>query len=138
LNLTNYITNLCVRSITIEEETSFIAGAGSTEPTGLRSASVDSVAQASTGLAYKDMINLTYSLKRQYRKNAVFLTSTAGVKALMNVLDDNKRPIFDPTNNTVLGKPLIETEDIPSNLGSGTDETEIWFGDMSYYYIKDG
>ena len=138
LNLTNYITNLCVRSITIEEETSFIAGAGSTEPTGLRSASVDSIAQASTGLAYKDMIDLTYSLKRQYRKNAVFLTSTAGVKAIMNVLDENKRPIFDPTNNTVLGKPLIETEDIPSNLGSDTDETEIWFGDMSYYYIKDG
>ena len=138
MNLTNYITNLCVRSITIEEETSFVAGAGTTEPTGLRSADVDSIAQASTGLAYKDMINLMYSLKRQYRKSAVFLTSTNGVKALMNVLDENKRPIFDPTNNTVLGKPLIETEDIPSTLGSSADATEIWFGDLSYYYIKDG
>jgi len=138
MNLTNYITNLCVRSITIEEETSFVAGAGTTEPTGLRSADVDSIAQASTGLAYKDMINLMYSLKRQYRKSAVFLTSTNGVKALMNVLDENKRPIFDPTNNTVLGKPLIESEDIPSTLGSSADATEIWFGDLSYYYIKDG
>ena len=138
MNLTNYITNLCVRSITIEEETSFVAGAGTTEPTGLRSADVDSIAQASTGLAYKDMINLMYSLKRQYRKSAVFLTSTNGVKALMNVLDENKRPIFDPTNNTVLGKPLIETEDIPSTLGSSADATEILFGDLSYYYIKDG
>ena len=138
MNLTNYITNLCVRSITIEEETSFVAGAGTTEPTGLRSADVDSIAQASTGLAYKDMINLMYSLKRQYRKSAVFLTSTNGVKALMNVLDENNRPIFDPTNNTVLGKPLIESEDIPSTLGSSADATEIWFGDLSYYYIKDG
>lgn len=138
LNLTRYITNLCVRSITNGEETAFVAGSGSSEPTGLRSADVDTISQDSTGLAYKDMIDLMYSLKRQYRKNAVFLTSTAGVKAIMNVQDENNRPIFDPTNNTVLGKPLIETEDIPSNLGSSADETEIWFGDMSYYYIKDG
>jgi HK97 family phage major capsid protein len=138
LNLTNYITNLCVRSITNEEETAFIAGAGTTEPTGLRSAGVDSIAQDSTGLVYKDIIDLMYSLERQYRKNAVFLTSTAGVKALMNIQDENKRPIFDPTNNTVLGKPLLETEDIPSNLGSSTNLTEIYFGDMSYYFIKDG
>lgn len=138
LNLTRYITNLCVRSITNAEETAFVAGAGTTEPTGLRSATVDTISQASTGLAYKDMINLMYSLKRQYRKNAIFLTSTAGVKAIMNVQDENKRPIFDPTNNTVLGRPLVETEDIPSNLGSSANATEIYFGDMSYYFIKDG
>lgn len=138
LNITNYVSNLCVRSIVNAEETAFVAGSGTGEPTGLRSAVITSTPQAGAGLVYKDLINLMYALKKQYRKNAIFLTSTAGVKAVMNILDDNKRPIFDPTNNTLLGRPLVETEDIPSNLGSSANATEIYFGDMSYYYIKDG
>lgn len=141
LNIVNYVTNLCVRSITNTEETAFVAGDGSGKPKGIRATTLSAgniKAQAGAGLAYKDVTNLTLALKPQYRKNAVYLTSTAGILALMNVLDDNKRPIFDLSSMTLLGKPLLESLDIPSNLGTGTNETEIFFGDLQYYYIKDG
>lgn len=138
INILNFITNLSVRSINNAEETAFIAGSGTGEPTGLRSAAITAIPATAGATTYGDILALKYGLKRQYRKNAIFLTSTAGVLDVMSILDENKRPIFDPTQETLLNKPLLETEDIPSNLGTGGDETEIYFGDMSYYYIKDG
>lgn len=32
---------------------------------------------------------------------------------------------------------MIEQNDIPTNLGAGTDESEVFFGDLSHYLIGD-
>lgn len=138
-NIINYVSNLCSRSIVATEETAFVAGDGSEKPSGLRGTSgVGSVAQAAGSFAYDDLVNLYYTVKEQYRQNGVFLTSTAGIKLLRKLKDLNGLPIFDVRDNTVFGKPVIESEDIPSNLGAGTNETEVWFFDPFYYWIKDG
>jgi HK97 family phage major capsid protein len=38
---------------------------------------------------------------------------------------------------TLLGRPVIEQNDIRTNLGAGTNASEIYFGDLSYYLIGD-
>ena len=38
---------------------------------------------------------------------------------------------------TILGRPVLEQNDIPTNLGAGTDESEVFLGDLSYYLIGD-
>lgn len=138
-NVVEYIARLCSRSLVIAEETAFVAGDGDSKPTGLRqTANVNSDAQDSTSLAYNDLINLYYSLKEQYRSNAVFMTSTAGMVLIRKLKDTQGLPLFDVNTQTIFGRPVFESEDIPSNLGSDGDETEIWCFDPSYYWIKDG
>ncbi|NCD40563.1 MAG: phage major capsid protein [Bacteroidia bacterium] len=138
-NIVNYVGELCARSLRNKEESAFVAGDGDAKPTGLRSASLTgTIAQAGSALEYKDMVKLYFALDEQYRDNAVFLTSSLGMQAILNVEDDNGRPIFDFNTTKVLGKPLVESADIPANLGSSADTTEIYFGDMWYYWIKDG
>ena len=136
-NVIEYIARLSSRSIVKTEETAFVAGDGSSKPTGLRQASVTAVPQAGTNVVYNDIINLVYTVKEQYRENCVLMTSTAGIKKLKSLNDSDGRPLLDLKARTFGDYPLIESEDIPSNLGSGGDETEIWFFDPSYYWIKD-
>lgn len=137
-NVIEYIANLCSRALRNTEESAFVAGDGSSKPSGLRLTSgVGSVPQAGASFAYDDIINLFYTIKEQYRDNCVFMTSTKGIKLLRKLKDNNGLPIFDVRDQTVFNKPVFESEDIPSNLGSDGDETEIWCFDPSYYWIKD-
>lgn len=138
-NIVNYVGELCARKLRDTEETAFVAGDGSSKPTGLRSATLTgSQAQAGSALVYDDIVNLFYALPEQYRENAVFITSALGMKAIRKINDDNSVPIFDLRDQKMFNRPVIESSDIPSNLGSSADTTEIYFGDMWYYWIKDG
>lgn len=137
-NIINYIGELCARKLRDTEETAFVAGDGDGKPTGLRSASISSIAQAGATLVNADLIKLFYELPEQYRENAVFLSSAQGVKAILNANQDVKQPIFDYRDQKLMNKNVLECSDIPANLGSGSDTTEIYFGDMWYYWIKDG
>jgi len=138
-NIVEYISSLCSRAIVRTEETAFVAGDGNGKPSGLRgTVGVGSEAQAGANFAYDDIVNLYYTVKEQYRQNGVFMTSTKGVKLLRKLKDLQGNPLFDVRDNSIFGKPVLESEDIPSNLGVGLDETEIWFFDPFYYWIKDG
>lgn len=138
-NIVNFIGELCARGLRSAEESAFVAGDGSGKPTGLRSATItQTTAQTGAALAYSDVVNGYYGLPEQYRANAVWLTSALGMKALRNIKDTQGIPIFDLRDGTIFGRPVIETSDIPANLGSATNTTEIYFGDLWYYWIKDG
>lgn len=133
-----YFADLMGRAIAKEEDAKFISGDDSNKPKGIRTSATSVGAQAGATLARADLVKTFYGVKAPYRKNGVWITSTLGVKAVMNIVDGNSRPLYDPESGTLFGKPLIETENIPENLGAGSDTTEILFGDLAYYAIKDG
>lgn len=139
-NIVNYVASLAGRKLAETEEAAFIGGSGTGRPKGIRTESVSSVAQAGDSLAYQDLVNLYFLLPAQYRANAVFMTSAMGAKAITGLTDSQGRPIFAPGQplDELFRKPILESADIPENLGVGTDTTEIWFGDPYYYWIKDG
>lgn len=137
-NIINYIGELCSRKLRDTEETTFVAGDGSGKPTGIRSASFGSINQAGANFTYDDLVNLFYELPEQYRQNAIFMTSSAGMKLLRKLKDLQGNPIFDVRDQTVFNRPVVESADIPANLGTGMDETEVLFFDPWYYWIKDG
>lgn len=139
-NIVNYISSLAGRKLAEKEEAAFIGGDGDGKPKGLRTESLVSIAQAGESLHYQDLVNLYFLLAPQYRANAVFITSSLGAKGVVGLVDKQERPIFAPGQplDELFRKPLLESVDIPENLGSGTDETEILFGDPFYYWIKDG
>lgn len=138
LNIEQFVSRLSGRALTSKEETAFVAGSGTSEPEGLRTASITGIAQAGANLAYDDLINLLFGVPEQYRANGVFGASTGAIKKIMKLKDVNGLPIFDPATSMLLGKKLLELTDIPENLGTSANETEIYFGDLQEYWIKEG
>ncbi|MEI8360951.1 MAG: phage major capsid protein [bacterium] len=137
-NIVNFIGELSSRKLRDSEESAFVAGDGVGKPTGVRAAGLAEIAQFDTAFKYKDLVNLYYELPEQYRQNAVFMTSGAGMKLIRSLTDENNMPIFDVRDQTIFNRPVLECVDIPANLGDGMDETEILFFDPWYYWIKDG
>ena len=138
INIVDYISSLSARALVRQEESAFVDGDGSGKPTGIRQASIDSIAQSGADLGYDDLVDLFYSVPEQYRQNGKWLASTKAIKAIRKVKDADNMPVFDIKDQTIFGKELLEVTDIPENLGVGEDETEIYFGDLKEYWIKDG
>ena len=138
VNIQSYIASLSARTIVSTEETAFVGGSGSDEPTGFREASVDSIAQDGDDLAYDDVIDLIFSLEEQYRNGSVIMTSTLGIKALLKIKDDQGIPIFKYGGKLFDKYEVVEVTDIPENLGTSANTTEMWIADLKEYWIKDG
>lgn len=138
INIENYVTRLASRSAVSTEETAFVGGDGTDRPEGVRTASITGIAQAGANLAYDDFVNLYYGVPEQYRANGNWLMSTAAIKLARKLKDSQNLPIFEVRDETIFGKRLLECTDIPANLGSGGNESEIYFGDLQEYWIKDG
>lgn len=141
VNIVNFVAALAGKAITDKEEAAFINGDGSAKPLGiLQTTGITDVAQAGASYAYDDLVALYFALPAPYRQNAVFVTSSTGAIILHSLKDANDRPVFtiDGSEPRVLGKALLESDQVPANLGTGTDETVIYFGDPFTYWIKDG
>lgn len=140
-NVTKFVATLAAKAITEKEESAFVNGDGAGKPLGVRQTSgITAIPQAGADLTYDDILALYFGLPAQYRKSAQFLTSPKGAQLIHSLKDSENRPIFQPNMplDQLMGKPLLESQDIPSNLGTGTDETEVFFGDLFNYWIKDG
>lgn len=146
-DLQNYIEDRFAISIALLENDAFTNGDGSGKPYGFRSSAITpnaslSQAGAAGALAYGDMLGLKYGISTAYRQLAVYVTSSRGVQLLEGIKDTTGRPIFreDITGNTpgtLFGRPLYVVDEIPTNLGVGTNETEVWFGLFQNYFIGD-
>lgn len=143
VNILDYLARIIARGLIKEEDSKFTGGSGTGQPKGFRQYTVTQTdSQAGATLAYTDVVNLFFLLGEAYRDNAVFMTSDNGAKALASIIDSANRPVFIPEASTdglyrLFGKPLMINSNIPSNLGVGTDETELWFGDFSFYLVGD-
>ena len=79
------------RRIGSREEESFFNGDGKGKPLGILAASGDAeigvTAASATAITADEVINLFYSLKAPYRKNAVWLLNDATVKQIRKLMD---------------------------------------------------
>jgi HK97 family phage major capsid protein len=139
-NIVQYIARLGARAITDKEESAFVSGDGTGKPKGITTETITSIAQAGANLTYADIVALYFALPAGFRNNAQFLTSGKGIQLMLKLADTAGRPLFPIATDigNLFNKPLLESEDIAVNLGTGTNETEIYFGDLSNYWIKDG
>lgn len=104
-------------------------------PTGI----LDDAAGAKTGvitsaLCFVDVLRLYHSLDKEYRKNAVWLMNDETALMLRMLKDSAGNYLWNPSDNTILGKPVAISGDMPS-VGAGAKP--VVFGDFSYYWIID-
>lgn len=139
-NLESYFAQEFARRIGTKEEDAFINGNGSSKPTGiLTSAEVGVTAASDKTITADEIIDLFYSLKGVYRRNAVWVLNDTTVKAIRKLKDNNGQYIWQPAlkdgdHDTLLGRPILTTGAMPE---IAADAKPVIFGDLSYYWIGD-
>ena len=142
-DLENYISTEFARRIGAKEEEAFLVGDGDGKPTGIFNATggaqLGVTAGSATAITADEIIDLVYSLKAPYRKNAVFLMNDATVKAIRKLKDGQGQYLWQPsltagTPDTLLNRPVYTSAYAPIiEAGAKT----IAFGDFGYYWIAD-
>ena len=139
-NLESYFAQEFGRRIGTKEEEAFINGNGSSKPTGiLTSAEVGVTTASDKAITADELIDLFYSLKGVYRRNAVWVLNDTTVKAIRKLKDNNGQYIWQPAlkdgdHDTLLGRPILTTGAMPEITA---DAKPVIFGDLSYYWIGD-
>lgn len=142
-DLENFIAAQFARRISEKEEAAFISGNGSSKPTGIlddtAGAQLGVTAASSTALTADELIDLYYSLKKPYRKNATFLMNDSTVKAIRKLKDTHGQYLWQPslaggTPDKILDCNLVTSYAMPT-VEAGAKA--VAFGDFSYYWIAD-
>ncbi len=142
-NLQSYIAKEFARRIGRKEEEGFLIGDGSGKPTGILNATggaeLGVTTASATGIKVDEVIDLYYSLRSPYRKNAVFVTNDATVKELRKLKDGNGAYIWQPSikigePDTILNRPIKTSFYVPTIEASAKT---MAFGDFSHYWVAD-
>ena len=142
-DLENYISMEFSRRIGDKEEDAFLNGDGSSKPTGILNATgggtVGVTAASPTAITADELLDLYYSLKAPYRKNAVWILNDTTIKLIRKLKTGDGQYLWQPgikdgEVNTILGLPYYTSPFMPS-VAAGAKT--IIFGDLSYYWIGD-
>jgi HK97 family phage major capsid protein len=142
-NLESYIAREFARRIGAKEEESFFIGDGTGKPTGIFNATggaeLGVTAASATAITVDEIMDLFYSLKSPYRKNAVFVMNDSTVKAIRKLKDGNGQYLWQPSitagqPDTILNRPVKTSAYVPA-IAAGAKT--IAFGDFGYYWIAD-
>ena len=129
-----YLNNEFARRFGRAEEDIFINGTGINEPTGLLQTAEIGKTAATTEISFDDIVALYLSVKPEYRKNSVWIMNDETALVLRSVKDADGNYIWRHSDDTIFGKPVINTPYMP-NIGTGAKP--IAFGDLSYYWIME-
>lgn len=142
-DLETFILNAFSKALANAEENAFINGSGTGQPLGILAATggadIGVTTASSTAITADEIINLVYSLKRPYRKNAAFLMNDQTVAAVRKLKDGTGTYLWHEAltadePNKLLGYPVYTSEFMPTiEAGAKT----IAFGDFDYYNIGD-
>ena len=142
-NLEQYIAKEFARRIGAKEEEAFFVGDGTGKPTGIFNttggAGLGVTTASAIAITIDEIMDLFYSLKSPYRKNAFFVTNDATVKSIRKLKDGNGQYLWQPSvtagqPDTILNRPLKTSAYVP---GIAAAAKTIAFGDFSYYWVAD-
>ena len=142
-DLESYIASEFVRRIGDKEEEAFLVGNGTGKPTGILNATgggqVGVTTASATAITADELIDLFYSLKAPYRKNAIWILNDSTIKAIRKLKDSTGNYLLQPALkdgevSTLLGRPYFTSAYAPE-IGAG--RKTVVFGDLSYYWIGD-
>lgn len=142
-NLEQYIAKEFGRRLGAKEEEAFFVGDGTGKPTGIFNATggagVGITTASASAITIDEIMDLFYSLKSPYRKNAVFVTNDATVKSIRKLKDGNGQYLWQPSvtagqPDTILNRPLKTSAYVPAIAAAAKT---IAFGDFSYYWVAD-
>lgn len=142
-NLEQYFTREFSRRIGAAEENAFLTGNGTSKPTGILNATggaeVGVTTASATAITADELIDLFFSLKAPYRKNAVWLLNDSTMKLIRKLKDGNGQYLWQPSIHeggfdTILGKRIYTSAYAPD---AAANAKTVAFGDFGFYWIGD-
>jgi HK97 family phage major capsid protein len=141
-NLESYISKEFARRIGAKEEEALFIGDGAGKPTGIFhtvGGAEIGVTTAGASITMDEIMDLFYSLKSPYRRNAVFVTNDSTVKAIRKLKDNNGQYLWQPsvtagTPDTILNRPVKTSAYVPAIASAAKT---IALGDFGYYWVAD-
>ena len=148
LPLATIIGNDLMMGVTLAMDSAGLRGDGSgSNPTGLRSlinaanifaatgGTAPTLAQIDTACRNAQLrvvqANIPMRRRRWIMSNRVFMF----LKYVRDANGNKAYPSLSDANPTWDGYPVMLTEQVPSNLGAGTNESEIYFVDFGHYLV---
>ena len=124
------ITGLFAEAVAAERDKMIVLGNGSSQPQGIYSAAGLSAVAVDGTLTYAKLVETQYSLARKYHRNARWVMSSANLRRITALVDDNHQPIIRDAlvsgeTPRILGKPFSVQDDLPDSV--------LFFGDLSQY-----
>jgi len=141
-DIADYIAKEFARRMGAKEEEAFFIGNGTKKPTGIL-ADTDGadvgVTLNSAAITADSLIDLFYSLRAPYRRNAVWIMNDSSVKAIRKLKDKNDQYLWQTaltagTPDTILNRPVYTSPYVPE-VAAGNKV--MIFGDLQYYWIVD-
>ena len=139
-DLESYIIAEFARAFGVAEEEAFCIGNGTGRPTGIFTANGGEVGvTGGASINTDNLIDLVYSLKSPYRRNAAFLMKDTTVSGIRKLKDSNGQYLWQPSlqagePDRLLGYPLHTSPYAPAVAANALP---IAFGDFSNYWIAD-
>lgn len=144
INVEMWLSDKIAEKMARKEATAFTVGDGANKPKGILAYDAGTgfgqLEQVNTGLAAAikpdSLIDLIYSLKSDYRKNAKFLMNRLTAKELRKFKDNENRYLWAPgmdgnTAGSILGYEIVEGADMPVVAANALT---IAFGDFKQGY----
>jgi len=131
-SIVSYVSRLLSQALVEEDEKVIMQGAGTTQPTGITTYGIAAI-NAAGALNAGHIVALYHQLGMGYRKNACWIMSSRALQTVRGLRDTTGQLIvaFQNINNSptevLMGRPILECNHMA--------ETDIYFGDLSYYYI---
>lgn len=132
-DIENYLIKRFAKNFGRAENNAFINGTGNQMPTGILNATDGADVGITTAeITFDDIIGLYFSVKPEYRKNAVWLMNDVTALALRTLKDNAGNYLWRNSDDTILGKRVIMSEFMPD---ADAGAKPIAFGDFSYYWV---
>jgi HK97 family phage major capsid protein len=141
LNIEQLLATLFAESLAEEEDRVILAGTGNGEPEGiLTNAEVEVIDTETAGqVKPDDFIELTYSLKDKYARNAVLLVARTAKKVLRKAKDSNGQYLWQPALSAGEPPTFDGYRVISPSVGLAEQITAgakiAVFGDLRYYWV---
>ena len=132
-DIEKYLVQRLAKNFGKAETGAFINGTGVQMPTGILNGTKGAdVALTASTLTYDDVISLYFSVKEEYRSNALWLMNDDTAMALRKLKDADGNYLWNSNTDSIFGKRVIISEFMPS---AESGKKPIAFGDFSYYWV---
>jgi len=137
LSIQNIIAEQAANALQFQLNLDHTTGSGSSEPTGIVTASTDSGITGDAGtISADETIEMIYSVDQGYRnQNSGFMAATNMARDLRLLKDGDQRFLYEirvGEPDQVAGYRLVENR----HMAYGSGEKSLLFGDLSQYKIR--
>ncbi len=140
IDLANYLVNLFGQAVANFEDTAFLKGSGTSQPTGILGVASLVHREVAMQVSYNDLVNLEAAIPASLLPGSVYIVSRGALTYIKKLKDLQGRPLWAPaisaSEPATINGYAYELVDNARTAVLGA-KGDVLFGNLSAYYIGD-